>query len=159
LGLAHEAYFQHFGVDSACLRLEKRVRLLPEEELDKLCGDCFTLGTSHLLRVKDFKARAMQGVAEAETQATPLQAADGEDSIKRALSVRSREKNEMMRVQGLNSEGAWSRQADIPSDHESDREAPTSSDEEAEASPLRPSCSDITPSRLGMPALLDVACE
>ncbi|CAE7946163.1 Ankrd17, partial [Symbiodinium sp. KB8] len=114
LGLAHEAYFQHFGVDSACLRLEKRVRLLPEEELEKLCGDCFTLGTSHLSRVRDFKARAMRGVAEAETQATPLQAADGEDSIKRALSVRSREKNEMMR------------------DHESDREAPTSSDEEAE---------------------------
>ncbi|CAE6960704.1 ANKRD17 [Symbiodinium natans] len=149
-------------VDSACLRLEKRVRLLPEEELEKLCGDCYTLGTSHLSRVKDFKVRALAAVADAEAQALPAVAAQAEDNVKRALSLRSRERNQMIRMQGLNSEGAWSRQADIPSDHESDREAPSSSDEEQDESatpPPAPSFCDISPSKLGAPALLDVACE
>ncbi|CAL1170923.1 unnamed protein product [Cladocopium goreaui] len=37
-------------VNSACVRLEKRVRMLPQHELEKLCHDCYTLSTSHLSR-------------------------------------------------------------------------------------------------------------
>eukprot|EP00435_Cladocopium_sp_Y103_P028643 s1782_g7.t1 len=51
LGFLHEIHFQHFGVNSACIRLEKRVRMLPQHELEKLCHDCYTLSASHLSRV------------------------------------------------------------------------------------------------------------
>lgn len=94
LGFLHEIHFQHFGVNSACVRLEKRVRMLPQHELEKLCHDCYTLSTSHLSRVKDFRLRALDGMKQAE-KATKVAVEEGEKSEAGfcAFSLRTGEKN------------------------------------------------------------------
>eukprot|EP00434_Breviolum_minutum_P031902 symbB.v1.2.028212.t4/scaffold2925.1/size97224/2 len=121
LGFLHEIHFQHFGVNSACVRLEKRVRMLPQQELEKLCHDCYTLSTTHLTRVKDFRLRALDGMQQAENG--PKAVEDNEEAAFRLVS-----------------ETQWSKCAEVadsereqeePEEHENDSD----SDEETDLLP------------------------
>ncbi|CAK9091299.1 unnamed protein product [Durusdinium trenchii] len=133
LGFLHELHFQHFGVNSACVRLEKRVRMLPNHEIEKLCHDCYTLSNTHLSRVKDFRIRAVEGIKQAE-QAL---AQENEEAVFRAFSLRTTEKRNFL--QGFASEGQWSKCAEVAESEEIDPE---------EETPLRLE-EGLEPSRLG----------